>query len=34
VFLSPDGLALVGPRAFGHDLDFRSAFEASADAGD
>ena len=34
VFLSPDGLALVGPRAFGHDLDFRSAFEATADAGD
>jgi uncharacterized protein len=26
VFLSPRGLAFVGPRAFGYDLDFRSVF--------
>ena len=26
VFLSPQGLANVGPRAFGFDLDFRSVF--------
>jgi DUF917 family protein len=26
VFLSERGLSLVGPRAFGHDLDFRSVF--------
>ena len=27
VFLSPKGLAHVGPRAFGFDLDFVSLFE-------
>ena len=27
VFLTPKGLAHVGPRAFGYDLDFRSVFE-------
>jgi DUF917 family protein len=27
VFLTPKGLDHVGPRAFGYDLDFRSAFE-------
>jgi DUF917 family protein len=27
VFLSPRGLAHVGPRAFGYDLEFRSVFE-------
>jgi uncharacterized protein len=27
VFLSPKGLAHVGPRAFGYDLDFRSVFD-------
>jgi DUF917 family protein len=26
VFLSPRGLALVGPRAFGYDIEFRSVF--------
>jgi hypothetical protein len=26
VFLSPKGLAHVGPRAFGYDLDFKSVF--------
>ncbi len=26
VFLSPRGLAHVGPRAFGYDLEFRSVF--------
>ena len=26
IFLSPKGLAHVGPRAFGYDLDFRSVF--------
>jgi DUF917 family protein len=26
VFLTPKGLAHVGPRAFGYDLDFRSVF--------
>jgi DUF917 family protein len=26
IFLSPQGLAHVGPRAFGYDLDFRSVF--------
>ena len=26
VFLSPRGLEFVGPRAFGHDLEFRSVF--------
>jgi hypothetical protein len=26
VFLSPSGLAHVGPRAFGYDLEFRSVF--------
>jgi hypothetical protein len=26
VFLSPRGLALVGPRAFGHDIEFQSVF--------
>ena len=25
IFLSPRGLQLVGPRAFGYDIDFRSA---------
>ena len=28
VFLSPKGLAHVGPRAFGYDLDFKSVFAA------
>jgi len=28
VFLSPKGLAHVGPRAFGYDIDFRSVFDA------
>jgi DUF917 family protein len=28
VFLTPKGLAHVGPRAFGYDLDFRSVFTA------
>jgi DUF917 family protein len=28
VFLSPKGLAHVGPRAFGYDLDFKSVFQA------
>jgi DUF917 family protein len=28
VFLTPKGLAHVGPRAFGYDLDFKSVFEA------
>jgi DUF917 family protein len=28
VFLSAKGLAHVGPRAFGYDIDFRSVFEA------
>jgi len=27
VFLSPRGLAHVGPRAFGYDLEFRSVFK-------
>ncbi len=27
VFLTPKGLAHVGPRAFGYDLDFRSVFD-------
>lgn len=27
VFLTPKGLAHVGPRAFGYDLDFRSVFQ-------
>ncbi len=27
VFLTPKGLAHVGPRAFGYDIDFRSVFE-------
>jgi len=26
IFLTPEGLAHVGPRAFGYDLDFRSVF--------
>jgi len=26
IFLTPRGLQLVGPRAFGHDIDFRSVF--------
>ncbi len=26
IFLTPRGLELVGPRAFGYDIDFRSAF--------
>jgi DUF917 family protein len=26
IFLTPRGLAHVGPRAFGHDIEFRSAF--------
>jgi hypothetical protein len=26
VFLSPEGLSFVGPRAFGYDIDFRSVF--------
>jgi DUF917 family protein len=26
VFLTPRGLAHVGPRAFGHDIEFRSVF--------
>jgi DUF917 family protein len=26
IFLIPEGLAHVGPRAFGYDLDFRSVF--------
>ena len=29
VFLSPQGLANVGPRAFGFDLDYRSVFAAA-----
>jgi DUF917 family protein len=29
VFLTPKGLAHVGPRAFGYDLDFRSVFAPS-----
>jgi len=29
VFLSERGLSLVGPRAFGYDIDFRSVFGAS-----
>ena len=29
VFLTPKGLEHVGPRAFGYDLDFRSAFDES-----
>jgi DUF917 family protein len=28
IFLTPNGLAHVGPRAFGYDLDFRSVFSA------
>jgi uncharacterized protein len=28
IFLTPKGLAHVGPRAFGYDLDFRSVFTA------
>ena len=28
IFLSPKGLAHVGPRAFGYDLDFRSVFSS------
>jgi DUF917 family protein len=28
VFLSAKGLAHVGPRAFGYDIDFRSVFAA------
>ena len=28
IFLTPRGLAHVGPRAFGYDLDFRSVFTA------
>jgi len=28
IFLTPKGLAHVGPRAFGYDLDFRSVFSA------
>jgi uncharacterized protein len=28
VFLSPKGLAHVGPRAFGYDLDFKSVFQS------
>jgi uncharacterized protein len=30
VFLSAKGLAHVGPRAFGYDLEFRSVFEGPA----
>jgi hypothetical protein len=29
VFLTPKGLAHVGPRAFGYDLDFKSVFETT-----
>jgi len=29
VFLMPKGLEHVGPRAFGYDLDFCSAFDES-----
>jgi DUF917 family protein len=28
IFLTERGLTHVGPRAFGHDLDFRSVFAA------
>jgi hypothetical protein len=28
IFLTPAGLAYVGPRAFGYDFDFRSVFDA------
>jgi uncharacterized protein len=28
IFLTPRGLELVGPRAFGHDIEFRSVFAA------
>jgi hypothetical protein len=31
-FLTPKGLEHVGPRAFGYDLDFRSALEEGRDA--
>jgi DUF917 family protein len=31
VFLTPKGLAHVGPRAFGYDLDFRSVFDPPSD---
>jgi uncharacterized protein len=30
ILLTPKGLAHVGPRAFGHDLDFRSVFAGGA----
>ncbi|MDA1071266.1 MAG: DUF917 domain-containing protein, partial [Proteobacteria bacterium] len=29
ILSSPAGLAIVGPRAFGYDLDYRSAFEGN-----
>ena len=28
LFLTPKGLATVGPRAFGYDFDYRAAFAA------
>jgi hypothetical protein len=30
VFLTPNGLEHVGPRAFGYDIDFRSVFDEGA----
>ena len=30
IFLTPRGLELVGPRAFGFDFDYRSFFEAGS----